>query len=124
MAAVSVDGGRAWPDNEPTRRATLAAQTASGRAAAHGHIQRPGPKVRQPAPGNTSSATSNTHTTTRARQRGGYRSTRPSLSHDLVEAQAESGSALAAATHPQEEATRGCGTQAGGAYQAIEAGAR
>ena len=36
-AAVPVGGGRAWPDNEPTRRATLAARTASGRAATHGH---------------------------------------------------------------------------------------
>ena len=37
MAAVSVVGGRAWPDNEPTRRAKLAARTASGRAAAPRH---------------------------------------------------------------------------------------
>ena len=35
IAAVSVGGGRAWPDNEPTRRAKLAARTASGRADPH-----------------------------------------------------------------------------------------
>ena len=36
LAAVPVGGGGAWPDNESTRRAKLAAQTARGRAAAHG----------------------------------------------------------------------------------------
>ena len=41
MAAVPV-GGRAWPDNESTRRAKLAARTAHGRVATHGHTQRPG----------------------------------------------------------------------------------
>ena len=41
-AAVPVGGGRAWPDNEPTRRAKLAARTARGRAAAHGHTKQPG----------------------------------------------------------------------------------
>ena len=40
-AAVPVGGGGAWPDNEPTRRAKLAARTARGRAAAHRHTQRP-----------------------------------------------------------------------------------
>ena len=34
LAAAPVGGGRAWPDNEPTRRAKLAARTARGRAAA------------------------------------------------------------------------------------------
>ena len=38
---------------------------------------------------NTSGATNNSHTNARVRQRGGYRGTRPSLSHCLVEAQAE-----------------------------------
>ena len=33
---MPVGGGRAWPDNESTRRAKLAARTARGRAAAHG----------------------------------------------------------------------------------------
>ena len=47
QAAVPVGGGRAWPDNESTRRAKLAARAARGRAAAHRHTQRPGP----PAPG-------------------------------------------------------------------------
>ena len=35
LAAVPVGGGRAWPGNEPTRRAKLAARTASGRADPH-----------------------------------------------------------------------------------------
>ena len=35
QTAVPVGGGRAWPDNEPTRRAKLAARTASGRADPH-----------------------------------------------------------------------------------------
>ena len=42
-AVVPVGGGRAWPDNEPTRRAKLTARTARGRAAVDGHTQRPGP---------------------------------------------------------------------------------
>ena len=41
MARCKTRGGRAWPGFEPTRRATLAARTASGRAAAHRHTQRP-----------------------------------------------------------------------------------
>ena len=41
MAAVPVGGG-AWPDNETTRRAKLAARTAHGRVATHRHTQRPG----------------------------------------------------------------------------------
>ena len=36
LAAVPVGGGGAWPGFETTRRAKLAARTASGRAAAHG----------------------------------------------------------------------------------------
>ena len=39
LAAVPVGGGGAWPDNESTRRAKLAARTARGRAAAHGHTK-------------------------------------------------------------------------------------
>ena len=46
LAAVPVDGGGAWPGFETTRRAKLAARTASGRAAAHRHTQRPGPQSR------------------------------------------------------------------------------
>ncbi len=41
-AAVPVGGGRAWPGFETTRRAKLAARTASGRAAAHGHTKQTG----------------------------------------------------------------------------------
>ena len=44
LAAVPVGGGWAWPDNESTRRAKLAARTARGRAAAHGHAKQPGPQ--------------------------------------------------------------------------------
>ena len=44
LAAVLVDGGGAWPGFETTRRAELVARTASGRAAAHGHIEQPGPR--------------------------------------------------------------------------------
>ena len=43
LAAVPVGGGGAWPGFEPTRRAKLAARTARGRAAAHGHTEQPGP---------------------------------------------------------------------------------
>ena len=42
-AAVPAGGGRAWPGFETTRRAKLAARTARGRAAAHGHTKQPGP---------------------------------------------------------------------------------
>ena len=42
LAAVPVGGGGAWPGFETTRRAELAARTARGRAAAHGHIKQPG----------------------------------------------------------------------------------
>ena len=45
VAAVPVGGGGAWPGFETTRRAKLAARTASGRAAAHGHIEQPGTPV-------------------------------------------------------------------------------
>ena len=48
QAAVPVGGGRAWPGFETTRRAKLAARTASGRAAAHRHTQRPGPTKQAP----------------------------------------------------------------------------
>ena len=43
LAAVPVGGGGAWPGFEATRRAKLAARTARGRAAAHGHTKQPGP---------------------------------------------------------------------------------
>ena len=51
LAAVPVGGGGAWPDNEATRRAKLAARTARGRAAAHGHTKQPGPPTHHTAPG-------------------------------------------------------------------------
>ena len=48
LAAVLVGGGGAWPDNESTRRAKLAARTTRGWAAAHGHTKQPGPHTKQP----------------------------------------------------------------------------
>ena len=60
LFAVLVGGGRAWPGFEPTRRATLAARTASGRATAHRHTQRPSPKAGPDGARNNSGATSNT----------------------------------------------------------------
>ena len=53
-----VGGGRARPDNEPTHRAKLAAQTARGRAAAHGRIEQPGPQDSTRGTRNTSGAAS------------------------------------------------------------------
>ena len=51
LAAVPVGGGGAWPGFETTRRAKLAARTARGRAAAHGHTKQPGPPTHHTAPG-------------------------------------------------------------------------
>ena len=51
QAAVPVGGGGAWPGFETTRRAELAARTASGRAAAHGRTKQPGPTAHHAAPG-------------------------------------------------------------------------
>ena len=48
LAAVPVGGGGAWPDNEPTRRAKLAARTARGRAAADGAARPHGRAIRCP----------------------------------------------------------------------------
>ena len=64
QAAVPVGSGGAWPDNEATRRAKLAALTASGRAAARGHTEQPGPQDSTCGARNTSGATSNTTTGT------------------------------------------------------------
>ena len=50
QAAVPVGGGGAWPGFEATRRAKLAARTARGRAAAHGHTKQPGPTTHHAAP--------------------------------------------------------------------------
>ena len=49
LAAVPVGGDGAWPGFEATRRAKLAARTARGRAAAHGHNQQPGPTAHHAA---------------------------------------------------------------------------
>ena len=58
LALVPGGGGRAWPGFETTRRAKLAARTASGRAAApghqhaeHAHTTRPGPAAPNSAEG-------------------------------------------------------------------------
>ena len=59
LAAAPVGGGGAWPGFEATRRAKLAARTARGRAAAHGHTKQPGPN-RPRVARNTSGATSDT----------------------------------------------------------------
>ena len=72
LAAVPVGGGGAWPGFEPTRRAKLAARTASGRAAAHRHTQRQGPtKHHNGAPG--------TPAAPRATQQPGTAPTRPNI---------------------------------------------
>ena len=57
LAAVPVGGGGAWPGFEATRRAKLAARTARGRAAAHGHTKQPGPTAGPSGARNTSGAT-------------------------------------------------------------------
>ena len=54
LAAVPVGGGGAWPGFETTRRAKLAARTARGRAAAHGHTKLPGPTAGASGARNTS----------------------------------------------------------------------
>ena len=58
LVAVPVGGGRAWPGFETTRRAKLAARTASGRAAARRHARQPGPTVRRDGARNASGAAS------------------------------------------------------------------
>ena len=61
QAAAPVGGGGAWPGFETTRRAKLAARTARGRAAAHGHIEQPGPTAGPDGARNTRGTTSTTH---------------------------------------------------------------
>ena len=46
LRAKLMGGGGAWPGFKATRRAKLAARTASGRATAHGCIKQPGPRDR------------------------------------------------------------------------------
>ena len=72
QAAAPVGGGRAWPDNESTRRAKLAARTASGRAAAHGCIKQPGP-ARQPSGARNSSGAATTRSRPAPQGPGGSR---------------------------------------------------
>ena len=59
QAAVPVGGGGAWPGFETTRRAKLAARTARGRAAVHGHTKQPGHAAGPDGAQNISGATSN-----------------------------------------------------------------
>ena len=61
LAAVPVGGGGAWPGFEATRRAKLAARTARGRAAAHGHTKQPGPPTHHTAPGTPAEPQATTH---------------------------------------------------------------
>ena len=58
---MPVGGGGAWPGFEATRRAQLAARTARGRIAAHGHTKQPGPTAGPSGTRNTSGATSTPH---------------------------------------------------------------
>ena len=65
---MPVGGGGAWPGFEPTRRAKLAARTASGRAAAHGHTKQPGPARQTSGAPNTRGATSKQATASATQQ--------------------------------------------------------
>ena len=76
LAAAAVGGGGAWPGFETTRRAQLAARTASGRAAAHGRTKQPGPTAGSDGARNTSGATD---TTTNTTKRAGTPRFRPAL---------------------------------------------
>ena len=89
QAAVPVGGGGAWPGFEPTRRAKLAARTARGRAAAHGHTKQPGPAAGPDGARNTSGAARNNNPGTPKGRAPKYPPLVGSLSHYLVEAQAE-----------------------------------
>ena len=72
QAAVPVGGGGAWPGFEATRRAKLAARTARGRAAAHGHTKQPGPTGGPSGARNTRGAqATSTYTKTPTRNRVG-----------------------------------------------------
>ena len=72
QAAAPVGGGGAWPGFETTRRAKLAARTASGRAAAHGCIKQPGP-ARQPSGARNSSGAATTRSRPAPQGPGGSR---------------------------------------------------
>ena len=76
QATVRVSGGGAWPGFETTRRAKLAARTARGRAAAHGHTKQPG-RDSGTSPGHPNPIT---HTLARALSPGlAHRRKRPPL---------------------------------------------
>ena len=80
QTAAAVGGGEAWPGFETTRRAKLAARTASGRAAAHGRTKQPGPTAGSDGARNTSGATeTNTNTDTNTTKRAGTLRFRPAL---------------------------------------------
>ena len=68
LAAVPVGGGGAWPGFETTRRAKLAARTASGRAAAHGHTKQPGSRAGRRPRAHRAARPSRQPTTTRTRR--------------------------------------------------------
>ena len=89
---MPVGGGGAWPGFETTRRAKLVARTARGRAAAHGRTKQPGPAGHTEQPGPAGYTEQPGPAGNRVRQRGRAPKYPPlvgSLSHCLVEAQAE-----------------------------------
>ena len=65
QAAGPVGGGGAWPGFEATRRAKLAARTARGRAAAHGHTKQPGLARHTKQPGPSTHTRARAHTPSR-----------------------------------------------------------
>ena len=96
LAAVPMGGGGAWPrcpwvaagPGRASRSTTPSAARvwrSRGRAAAHRHTQRPGPQDRKHS-GRALRRPEHQrrHTTTRVRQRGGYRSTRPLSAHSAT----------------------------------------
>ena len=89
LAAVPVGCGGAWPDNESTRRAKLAARTARGRAAAHEHAKQPSPTARPDGARNTRGAT-----TKRNEAATGYPATASSRSRSAVHNSATSNQAV------------------------------
>ena len=78
LATAPVGDGGAWPGFETTRRAKLAARTASGRTAAHWRTKQPGPTAGSDHARNTSGAT-NTNTNTNTTKRAGTLRFRPAL---------------------------------------------
>ena len=100
LAAVPVGGGRAWPDNESTRRAKLTARTAHGRVATHRHTQRPGTTGVEGVGGSgghgrASRRRTQPHTATRRRRRGGRRRVRRARAGFEIDHSKPSGSRVA-----------------------------